>query len=179
MNRVLHFKQTEASKVFVVSDTHWNHNPKWPIPLWKSRGYSSVEESNEHMINAINAKVGENDTLIHLGDITLNCSEEQFEYFIGSIKCKNIYLLWGNHNSPSWNIYQREVKKLYFTRGYTEYNYDSNGQKQVCGMPIELPATDIEVYPFRYKNIIFMGNYAEVTVDGKHFFLLRIISVFY
>lgn len=148
MNRVLKLTQRDDMKVFFTSDTHWNHNPKWEVPLWQARGYKTLEESNAHIIQSINDTVGENDILFHLGDLTLNCNEEQFEQFIGALKCKYIYTLWGNHNSPAWKIYQREISKV-----------PSN------------PFTDreIEIYPWYYKNLVFLGNYAEVTVDGIYF----------
>jgi len=144
MNRVLHFKQNEDKKLHIVTDLHYNHNPKWPVPLWKMRGYSSVDEMNVDIITKINKQVGPDDYLLNLGDISLNCSEDKFESLISQIVCRNIYLLWGNHNSPSWGIYQRELKKEF---------------------PILI---EQEVYPFRYKNIIFVGNYLEAVIDGQY-----------
>ena len=154
MNRTLKIKQTETQKVFFTSDTHWNHNPKWKVPLWETRGYKSIEESNAHIIAVTNQIVGENDILFHLGDLTLNCDEAQFETFIGSLKCKTIYTLWGNHNNPANKIYRNEVQKTFHPLMET-YIVESN----------------IEVYPFRYKNLVFLGNYVEVIVDGKYFIL--------
>ena len=153
MNKVLKIKQTEDQKVFFTSDTHWNHNPKWEVPLWEARGYKSIEESNAHIVTTINQIVGENDILFHLGDLTLNCDETQFETFIGSLKCQTIYTLWGNHNNPANKIYQREVRGLIDTTARFEY-------EENC-----------EVYPLRYKNLVFIGNYAEVIVDGLYFIL--------
>ena len=158
MNRVLRFNQTPDRKVYVVSDTHWNHNPKWPVPLWKARGYSSVDESNEHQRTVINSTVRPNDILIHLGDVTLNCNEEQFEKFIASLNCQTIYTLWGNHNSPSWNIYQREVKQ-------TLQTIISAGGIELADNHLE----SVEIYPFQYKNMVFVGNYLEAIIDGTYF----------
>ena len=166
MNTKLHFKQTDEQKVYFCSDLHWNHNPKWPVPLWKSRGYHSVEEQNTHQIMEINRVVRPNDILVNLGDTTLNCSESQFESLLSQINCQNIYTLWGNHNSPSWAIYQREVSKK-----YTQSVYDGT---DYMGSPMDvhhIPLTDVEVYPFRYRNMIFIGNYAEMVVDGHYFVL--------
>jgi calcineurin-like phosphoesterase family protein len=153
MNKLLKFKQTDTQKVYFVSDTHYNHNPKWEVPLWMQRGYASVEEMNLDEIEQINKIVRPDDILFHLGDISLNCNEQQFEDFIGKLNCKNIYLLWGNHNAPCQAIYKREVTVKYME--------------------------DIEVYPFKYKNIIFLGNYQEITVDGQYIVLAHYpISVF-
>ena len=156
MNKLLKLYQNDKSKVYFTSDTHWNHNPKWPVPLWAMRGYKSVEESNEHIINSINNVVGPDDILFHLGDLTLNCNEEQFDLFIDSLKCKTIYTLWGNHNAPAWKIYNREVNN--FVSGYENRS----------GFCMD---DDLEIYPFKYKNLIFIGNYAEVIVDGIYFIM--------
>lgn len=145
MNTLLKFKETPECKVFFTSDLHWNHSPKWSVPIWESRGYSSVTESNESIISIINSCVRPSDILFNLGDMTLNCTEEQFEYLIGSLQCQNIYSLWGNHNSPSWHIYKREISMWASVHHIPE---------------------PVEAYPFRYKNVIFVGNYAEIVVNG-------------
>ena len=153
MNKLLKFTQTDEQKVYFVSDTHYNHNPKWPVPIWKQRGYTSVDEMNNDEIVQINAIVRPNDILFHLGDITLNCNEQQFEEFIDKLNCRNINLLWGNHNSPCWQVYKREIAAVFMQ--------------------------DIEVYPFKYKNINFLGNYQEITVDGQYIVLAHYpISIF-
>ena len=102
--------------------------------LFRSYGYASLSEHNIDVLDKINNIVGENDILFHLGDICLNTNEEQFEILISSIKCKNIYYVWGNHSNPLWSIYKKQVEKTYNIK-------------------------DIEVYPFKYKNITFVGNY--------------------
>ena len=171
MNKLLKFRQTHDQKHYFVSDTHYNHNPKWQVPLWEARGYSSVDEMNNDIVNKINSVVRPNDFLWHLGDITLNCTEEQFENFISRLVCQNILCLWGNHNSPSWQIYQREVKS--WLRCNDEgYNGDNGGTPHTL-------ETDIEIYPFKYKNITFIGNYQEIAIDGQYIVLEHYpISVF-
>lgn len=150
MNRVLKFKQSADSIVHLTSDWHIFHNPKWDVPIWKVRGFNSVEESDEYIINSINDNVGVNDVLINLGDPTLNCSEGQFEGLLSRIKCQRIYLLFGNHNSPCWSIYRREVDKLF---------------ANIAG-GVDQGDTEYELYPFRYRNLIFVGDYLEFVVDG-------------
>lgn len=156
MLKVLKFKSKDQN-IWFTSDLHWNHNPKWEIPIWKSRGFSSVEESNEFTISKINEVVKEYDILFSLGDLTLNCSEEEFESFIGRINCKNIYSLWGNHPNPMAKIYKREV--LNYLTGITN---DPNSLDE------HLLYRELEIYPFRYKNIIFIGHHAEIIVDKQY-----------
>ena len=51
------------------SDTHFNHAClHWPIPLWKTRGFSSIEEHNEGLIKRWNSVCTDQTTFFHLGD---------------------------------------------------------------------------------------------------------------
>lgn len=133
---------TKTQNIFFTSDFHYNHDPRWPTPIWKMRGHNSVGESNEFIIKAVNDTVGRHDILFHLGDLTLNCTEEQLNGFIDRLNCRTIYCLYGNHVSPSNYIYKQELAKLNL-------------------------APDQEVYPLRYKNLVFCPNYMEIVVNGQ------------
>ena len=150
MNRVLKFIQSNNRKVFWTSDWHAFHKRDF---VWESRGYKSAEDHTSFIRDKVNEIVKPNDVIINVGDITLNCQEGQFEAFINSINCQNMYLLWGNHNSPSWTIYKREVDSMF---------------TNLAG-GVDQGNVEYEVYPFRYKNITFVGNYLEMTVDGHYF----------
>jgi calcineurin-like phosphoesterase family protein len=158
MNKELRIRQSETQKVYLTSDWHIFHNPKWPIPIWKMRGFSSLDESNRFIIESVNSKVRTDDILINLGDLTLNCSESQFEELLSQIHCQTIYCLFGNHNGPCYSIYKREVNRW--------LNLIPDGYKYISGNGIEP-----EIYPLRYRNIVFVGNYLELTVDGQYFIL--------
>lgn len=159
MIKKLKIRQTEQQKVFFTSDTHWHHDQDF---VWASRGYLSAQEFTDDSIAIVNEIVRPNDILFHLGDITLNCSEQAFEETLARVKCQNIYMVWGNHNNPANKIYQREVKFWLHE-------------------PVESVGTDyfpeVEVYPFTYKNLTFLGNYAEIQVDG-YFFVLCHYPIF-
>lgn len=144
--------------MLITSDTHLNHDPKWKIPLWEGRGFKSSKEHTDFIIDTINATVRPGDTLIHLGDFCLNTSESQCEELLSRIRCQTIYLLWGNHNNPLWKIYRREVLKALnrITQGYSSASLDGYNSPE-----------DLEVYPFRYRNVVFLGNYLEAIIGGK------------
>jgi calcineurin-like phosphoesterase family protein len=134
---MINFNRTQ--NVYVTSDTHFGHIKEF---IFNKRGYNSVHEHDTSLLKEINSKVGENDVLIHLGDFCLNTSYSKFELLLESIVCKNIYYIWGNHNSGMKQLYKREVKTL-FTRD------------------------DIEVYPIRYKNVIFLPAHVDTVIYGK------------
>ena len=52
---------------------------------------------NDTLANNINEMVGENDVLIHLGDWSFG-GFEQIEEFRNRIVCKNVHLVYGNHD---------------------------------------------------------------------------------
>ena len=127
------------NKVFYTSDSHFFHRQSF---IWADRGYSSPEEHTFKSIDKINEQAKPEDFIFNLGDFGLNYTQNDFETIISKINCQNIYYIRGNHNSRIDQAYRHEV--------YLQFNRD-----------------DIEVYPIRYKNIIFVGDYVEATVDKQ------------
>lgn len=138
---MLNFK--EKNKVYITSDTHFRHNRDF---IWKSRGFSSVVEHDNAIITKINECVAYDDTLIHLGDFCLNTNINQFEELLSRINCQNIYMLWGNHPNPHYKNVYKPLVKNFLKSEYTD---------------------DREIYPFRYRNVVYIGNYAEVVIGGQ------------
>lgn len=136
--RFLKLSHTDASRVYFTSDLHIGHNKPF---IYESRGFVNIREYNEAVIKSINDNVREQDILLFLGDWCLNSTYEQFNTSIDSLKCQTIYSLFGNHNSGMRRAYEDSVKE--------QYGFD-----------------DVEVYPVRYKNIVFLGYYKEITVNG-------------
>lgn len=87
--------------IYFWSDTHFNHrNIAGPtLSSWKEgyRNYTSVEDMNEALLDAINSRVLENDTLYHLGDFCMG-QRHLLPAFRSRIRCKNIHLILGNHD---------------------------------------------------------------------------------
>ena len=142
----LNFKDTEEQKIYVSSDFHLKHDPKWENPIWKMRGFNSAVEMTDGIIKSVNDIVRPNDVLLFLGDLCLNTLPNQFDELISRFQCQNIYMLHGNHPNPHFkNIYVPMVKKLLGD------NYVENS----------------EVYPLRYKNIVYVGDYVEAILNGQ------------
>lgn len=87
--------------LFVTSDSHYAHTniagptvSKWPSGY---RNFVSTREMNDVIVQSYNDVVGENDILIHGGDWSFG-GEDKIEEFRRRIKCKNIYLIFGNHD---------------------------------------------------------------------------------
>lgn len=84
------------SEIFFTSDTHFGHQPEF---IWKPRGFSSVEEMDEAIIENWNKVVKPGDVVYHLGDTMLNDNAHGLECF----KRLNgqIFLIYGNHDSDT------------------------------------------------------------------------------
>lgn len=143
MLREIKFQDCEDQRVYFWSDLHWHHKKPWIV---QARGFSSIEDHDNYLINQINKKVRAQDILIHAGDLCLNTTEEQFEELLSKINCQNVWCCFGNHYNPVKRVYFREVEKKY-------------GEKE------------IEVYPFRYRNLIFWGEILECSVNGRKFII--------
>ena len=128
------------SEIFFTSDTHFGHQPEF---LWKPRGFSSVEEMDEAIIENWNKVVKPEDMVVHLGDVMLNDSTHGLECF----KRLNgqISIIWGNHDT--------DARKVLL---YALPNVISLGYAHV----------------FKYKKLsIYMSHYPTLTsnYDEKHF----------
>lgn len=82
---------------------HFSHSnicsatTKWKDAGDTVRKFDSLEMMNRTMVNNINAVVGENDVLFHLGDWSFG-GFDQIEKFRSQLVCKNIHLVLGNHD---------------------------------------------------------------------------------
>lgn len=57
-------------------------------------------------------------------------------------------MLWGNHNNPVHRVYKREVKE--------QFGRD-----------------DIDVYPLKYRNVTFLGDYVEVSINNTFIVMMH------
>lgn len=112
--------------------------------VWKARGYNSVAEHDDGLTNKVNEIVRPNDILLFLGDFCLNTTMEQFDAYLDKFNCQNIMMLWGNHNNP----------------------HEKNVYRKIVG-------SDKEEYPVKYKNVTFLGHYAEVILNGQYIVLFH------
>lgn len=151
---MLNLRETDTSKIFVTSDLHLGHlGPVGSTPIWESRGYIYPAHHDANVIRIINETVRSTDTLIFLGDFCLNTKIEQFEQYIGQIQCQNILFLWGNHNNPhEKQVYRKEVEKI----------------NKICGVTSYTGCLDLEIYPLRYKNIVYMGHKVECVLHNQY-----------
>lgn len=147
MYKILKFPYVEKDNHFWTSDLHNFHDPKWDIPIWKQRGYSSPHESYIDASHKINDRVKSGDHLWLLGDSFLSCGDTDVMNWFNGIICQNIHILFGNHESQLYRIYKSHVLEQY-------------------------GSDEIEVYPLRVGNLIFSGNHQEILI-GKQLIVMN------
>lgn len=101
-----------------TADTHYSH-----VSVLKHRGFSTIDEMNEILINNYNNVVKKNDIVFHLGDFSFDkkCTESIFNRLNGQI-----HLIIGNHDEDN-----KKTLNLKFNWIKTTYKLRVNNQKYI------------------------------------------------
>lgn len=89
------------NKIFICSDLHFNHDREF---IWRARGFHSVEEMNEAIVERHNSKVNPEDDVYVCGDLCLGGgSQEIMKANMALIERLNgnIHVILGNHDGPA------------------------------------------------------------------------------
>lgn len=110
------------SNIFVTTDDHYYHSNIikyckriFALNDWEkdqlAKGIDfrvsreSTKKHDEHLLELTNSYVKENDILINVGDFCYGARSRRFEtaeYYRKKINCKNVILIWGNHDGLEW-----------------------------------------------------------------------------
>jgi calcineurin-like phosphoesterase family protein len=102
-------KLLTTGKVYITSDTHFGHKnicrgvTNWrtqdgEIPVDSTRDFQTIEQMNQRLVDGINHFVGQDDTLIMLGDVSFG-GFDNIGIFLERLVCHNIHLILGNHDT--------------------------------------------------------------------------------
>jgi len=139
-------KLLTSGKVYITSDTHYGHKnivrgvTTWrtqdgQIPVDSTRDFHTIEQMNERLIDGINHFVGQEDTLIMLGDVSFG-GFENIGIFLDRLICGNIHLILGNHDHHIDRNHDQIQKRFLSVNHYLEANID--GQDFVlCHYPLQ------------------------------------------
>lgn len=110
---------------YVTSDTHFCHNKEF---LYGPRGFSSVDEMNEAIVDNWNRTVKHDDTVYLLGDVMLN-DDKTGHQLLSSLN-GHIHLIFGNHDTmgricngalDTWNMENCGYAEQFKFNGYRFY----------------------------------------------------------
>ena len=83
-------------KKFYISDTHLMHER---ILAMQPRPFATIDEHDEHIIKCWNSVVGDNDIVYHLGDFSMQLSNQadKVAWYFSRLKGRK-FLIMGNHD---------------------------------------------------------------------------------
>ncbi len=119
-------------KICFWSDTHFNHKCEhWSTPLWKARGFDSIEQHNEALIDRWNLKSDSDTTFFHLGDFIFGYdSIQNFKDIIKRLNFDTLYIMPGNHCSGWKQVFEEQKGNVWYV----------NNNKKVVFVPNYLEA---------------------------------------
>ena len=139
-------KLLTTGKVYITSDTHFGHKnivrgvTNWrtqdgEIPVESTRDFQTIEQMNQRLIDGINHFVGQDDTLIMLGDISFG-GFDNIGIFLERLVCHNIHLILGNHDTHIERDRDFVRGRFLSVQHYSEVNIE--GQDFVlCHYPLQ------------------------------------------
>lgn len=129
--KFLFYKQIKADgldeNIVFWSDTHFGHRCEhWERPLWKSRGFNSIEEHDEKIIENWNSVSNPNSIFFHLGDFMFGMNTVQrFKDVIRRLNFHILYIMPGNHCSGWKQNFEEHARNV----------WDVNNDKRVIFIP--------------------------------------------
>lgn len=144
------------SKIFVCSDTHFNHAN---IIRYCNRPYSSVPDMNKNLIDNWNSVVGKDDTVYFLGDFCLGKKDDVITF--GRKLNGHKILVMGNHDRAT----ETTLKEAGFETIYkkpTLIEFEEYG--------ITILFSHAPVFDPQYQHYNVHGHiHDELGNDAKHF----------
>ena len=172
-----------TGNVYITSDTHFGHKnivrgtTNWrtqdgEIPVDSTRDFQTIEQMNERLIDGINHFVGQDDTLIMLGDVSFG-GFDNIGIFLERLVCHNIHLILGNHDHHIENNRDHVQGRFLSVHNYLEVNI--NGKNFVlCHYPLQSwhgmckGVIHLHGHVHLPENIKFgQGKKMDVGVDGN------------
>ena len=158
INKPYKLKRSDFDQIYFTSDTHYQHNPQWNIPLWKLRGFSDVLEHDRWLENEY-SMVSEKSIIFHLGDAALNTTPEKMLNLFNKTSAP-IWFIFGNHFSPDYALYRSALNLWMFEKGL------NLNEKVDVSAPL-----NYEIYPFNInRNVVHnFGQYNTYNCVPKFF----------
>jgi calcineurin-like phosphoesterase family protein len=132
--------------VWITSYNHYGHKnicrgvTNWrtqdgQIPIESTRDFQTIEQMNERIVDGINHFVGQDDTLIMLGDISFG-GFDNIGIFLERLVCHNIHLILGNHDHHIENNRDFVRGRFLSVQHYLEANIEGR-DFVLCHYPLQ------------------------------------------
>jgi calcineurin-like phosphoesterase family protein len=167
---MLKFKKLLTSgDVFITSDCHFSHKnlvrgvTNWrtkngEIPTNSTRDFNTIEEMNQRLVDNINNVVGQDDTLIMLGDVAFG-GFDNIGLFLDRLICKNIHLVIGNHDHHIENNRGNIQDRFLSVQHYLEAN--------ICDVNFILCHYPLQSWNGLNKGVIHLHGHVHLSAQNK------------
>jgi len=140
-----------VKEVFFTSDTHYSHKNmcrgvsqwgtkdetgKFIVSVEATRDFANLREMNDALVDRINSKVSADSILFHDGDWSFG-GADKIKEFRDRIKCKNIILIYGNHDTNIRKNFNNEQSLFKRVSDYEEININGEHNIVMFHYPIE------------------------------------------
>ena len=139
--------------VYFISDLHLGHNH---IHVFGHRPWADSPELHDLiLIDRINDTVNKRDKLFILGDVAWS---KPGAAKLADIRCKNIEVVWGNHDIPRYIM-------PYIHRSHGFFKYNGYWVSHCPMHPIELRGMQ-NIHGHVHHNVLADDRYVSVCVDS-------------
>jgi calcineurin-like phosphoesterase family protein len=173
INRPYKLQRIHFDQILFTSDQHFSHNPSWEGPPWKNRGFDSVADHDEWLVEQYK-NVSDSSLIISLGDPALNSSAHQLMSFLNHTKAP-IWHIWGNHFSNDYSIYKFGMNSIRYPSIDTDIELlNSNLSYEIYPLTVHkqnLLSTDKKLSASTGLNIqnpntiTFLGMQCDIMID--------------
>lgn len=125
--------------IYFSSDFHFNHNREF---IYNARGFDSIQEHDNAIIDNINDIVRENDDLYFLGDFGLGSDDDYLVRCMERINC-NIKFVRGNHDSDKRVDAYGSCRNFEYL-GYADTVKDGKWEFFLCHYPAAVNPEDTD-----------------------------------
>lgn len=161
-------------KIFVTSDTHFNHLNMLKFETsTRGKTFKDVHEMNEVIIHNWNSVVSDEDIVYHLGDVYFGSSKEASE-ILSRLKGRKRLIL-GNHDNGLDQILPKFFEKILVSRIFKEFNailthipvHGGSLNPDKYGRNIHGHIHDLKIDDSRYINVcVEKTNYFPVEISS-------------
>ena len=177
-------KDENKHNIWFTSDLHFNHDKEF---VWKERGFNSVQEMNDKILENLNACISPDDDLYILGDLFLG-GKADIE-ILKSIP-GHIHIIAGNHDTPTKiKVYEEVIGEQVKYADVLDYKGEDGFKRHfyLSHYPTDTGNTDsnpnnivVNLYGHthqnRYENPLMFNAY-NVGMDAHHCFPVTIDSI--
>jgi len=153
-----------------TSDTHIGHTN---IIKHCNRPFDSIEDMNRQVVNNINTVVRPGDHLYHLGDI--GWGREAVLWFLHNVECKQIHVVWGNHDNRDVRRAVQRHPKVISTEWLDTVRVEGSGNDTIkitlCHFPMLSWMGRYHLHGHRHaQGEMYHRWVMDVSVDGNDFY---------